>query len=155
MKLEEIVTSLETSKKLYDAGFEAETCFYWNRSVELEEANGKLHDDGKPEIYLTYQECVPEKLSYRDGMDPYYDHELTPAYTIQPLWEVLPRLDMNYPFEIIRHEKQDGLHYCFSEDTGDIYSFGKLSADMAAEAVLRCISEGYIKLEDKENGNNK
>lgn len=138
MKLEELVTSLETSKKINEAGVEIDTPFCWASftPIDDDEIWGLEH-------VLTMN--IPDS-------DPRYTRKYR-AYTFQQIWDVLPewfgdRMD----FYFVMPRLLDG--YMGIYDIGgqgayeDIEFKGDNLSDTAAQALLWCLENKYITLEE-------
>lgn len=136
MNLESQVTSKGMSEKLDKAGFERDTCLWWYEVPENDET-------------FSY-ELFPNKSGYivRDGCK--VGGFVYPAYTLQQLWEALPKTIVPRSTWWKRLDNS-GLTYSACEpcDTIEYFRNNHLP-DAAGEAILWCIAEGYIKLkEDK------
>jgi hypothetical protein len=134
MKLEEICTSLEMSKQLQEAGFKADTCFWWLRDMD--------------KFILTFDDYEWENtfVYSPDGM--------VKAYNFEQLWKALPSLiiyntgslgDRNCYFKInnlnndIDLVSVNGIHWkAFN---------GIKIADACAECLIWCIENDFISLD--------
>lgn len=126
--LETQVTTLEMSKKLAEAGFEAETPFWW---VEFWR---------EPKYRLRI-------ASHRD--DYVFDGSSKPAYTFQQLWECLPRRLVIDGEIYIPHTIAQGVVFSHFTDhkvynDGSFFAFKRHLTDAVAQAILWTIKRGYL-----------
>jgi hypothetical protein len=87
MKLEDIVTSLELSRKLFELGFKHESLFIWGNIKEFQLKAGL-----KPTVY--YKQCLikcwnHQKQHIQNALD---SGETLSAYTAAELFEPLPHV---------------------------------------------------------------
>jgi hypothetical protein len=116
-KLESIVTSKKMSQKLKEAGFEGETCFYWDKEGEI------MVDPMMPNQYIE-----------------------VPCFTFSQLWEALQEIEKEYIGIVINRYGGVCVMDYDQMDSGEElreYDVGNL-ADSVAEAILWCIKEGYL-----------
>lgn len=122
MKLSEIVTSLELSKKLKEIGFDQKTLFYW-----------LMHDgDGEPE-------CSGDIfLAFEDKKD--YFIEIASAFTADELMKFIPQ----YAYYLLAGKH---LYYQTDGGTDKSYSFSNGNiADRFSQMLIAMHAEGELKL---------
>lgn len=132
MKLEDICTSYEVSKKLEEVGFRTETCFWWK-------------DWFKDLLYIDV--CTkPSEAYYLEG------GKALPAYTFEQLWNELPDyLDGRaVQWEVLGEYEIRCVDDHSDSFIEDFYTGDRSLTSAAAEALIWCIQEGYYKL-DKNN----
>ena len=119
------VTNLETSKKLKELGFEAETVFYWNQA----------HENCDDTYYLAY-----------DEEDNPHSFELTneiKAYDLETILEALPD-------EIILSKEDKEIEFCNNQGNGLIWSLeeGESWANLAGRILIKLL-ESKMTLEER------
>lgn len=141
MKLESIVTSLEVSERLEQAGFERPTLFHWT-------------------IMRTVVNDTEYKLRFGDK----WKHEREyPAYTFEQLWHVLTdvrpsegkwRVELDSQYAQLTVENydtnkcgEDDIYYSTFEYANSIDPL----ADTIAEVLLGCIENGLVILKENQD----
>lgn len=125
--IEALVTDLETSKQLQEAGIEYETAFVW-----------VLYDSGA--VLELNKEDI--KTDFKD--------KIIPAFTVGEMMQVLPcRIKKNeISYYLVLSKDGDGYTASYENpfDIDDIlYKFVKLIAHQAlAKLCLWCKKEGYL-----------
>lgn len=130
MILESLVTTKETSEKLRDVGFKAETCFFWTDNGEK----------GKFRVI-----CAEEAEHLKEVQDfaKTFPKRFIPCYTFQQPWEALPlSIDKPSNTKLLRG-RQWGAEYSIQYEKTVVN--GNYLPDIAGEAILWCIEEGYLK----------
>lgn len=127
-QLEKLVTSLEMSKRLKEAGVEIETPFYWAQEVNI------FAQRVEGEFYVLVGEVD----------DIGEDDLLERAYTFQQLWEPLVNTCERNELEFMHGDRELFIN---GEGFG-----GDNWPDTAAEALLWCLENDYITLDEVNNG---
>lgn len=123
MKIEELVTNVELSKKLQEAGVDLPTPFWW--------LNWEL-DKWK---------IVDSDMGSKSAVK---------AYTFEQLWEVLPqyiKVQEKHPTKVLDGDQVVYIRYTEGLLGATKFFRADNLADAAAEALLWCLENEYITLE--------
>jgi len=160
MNIEDILTSLELSKRLEEIGFNKDSLFYWvNGSITYDyDGCAEINDDGQWNIWKEFTK--PDKSDYTLKSEPVEDIEnkIINAYTASELGEILPK---NFYYEKERYTIQYGWdgartdpvwkirleHWLENGGRKDIEIFtDKSEANLRAKMLIYLIENNLIEL---------
>lgn len=139
LSLESLVTSLDMSRDLWNAGLKLPSFFYWHKF----RLKYLIEDDIQVSV-MTYNTMI---LSGKD-----VKLDIIPAYTFQQLWEILLKIEAINIIAELRGSNINIIDYDQMDSGESICEFrGNSLPNNTAAAILWCVEEEYINLEDINN----